>query len=224
MMLSESYRYANCNETGGILIGPKNHTGIVTDVVASSHYAERQSWTYFQTEEDIDLLNMKLRIFQSRGYDFIGYWHKHPTGLSRLSNGDLATCEEILKSPDYHINNMLLMSIITETKDSKFPLFNYVVSLDKQAKLIVREAGFRVLPKKCIEECMDCFGGQENEGNDTGQDSKPSFTEDRTVRAERGREDNNQFSDTEKRPLQCGFVSSLEAARRESGISVFLNE
>ena len=36
-------------ETGGILIGPKQHNRIVTDIIPSTIYAERKSTTYFQS-------------------------------------------------------------------------------------------------------------------------------------------------------------------------------
>ena len=60
-MLIECYRAGNSNETGGILVGPKKHKRIVTDIVPSSSFAERSTFTYYQSREDFEILNQELR-------------------------------------------------------------------------------------------------------------------------------------------------------------------
>jgi len=155
-MLSESYRRGNSIETGGILIGLKNNKRIVTDIINSSAFAERRAATYYQSEQDVRIINQQLSQFQANGYDFNGYWHRHPSGLYQLSSGDEATCVEILQSPNYKINNRLLMCIVTES-DKDFPVFGYLVSLGRNNQVVIKETKIKVLPKRCIEECMDNF-------------------------------------------------------------------
>jgi proteasome lid subunit RPN8/RPN11 len=156
-ILVECYKGNNNLETGGIFIGPQSHKGIVTDILPSTAFAERRPATYYQSEKDVKILNQRLRQFQARGYDFKGYFHRHPSGLFRLSGGDLRTCEEILKSPNYHIHNCLIMCIITESQTQDFPIFSYVTSLDENQKVVVEKAQVKILPKSCILECAECF-------------------------------------------------------------------
>lgn len=160
-MLVECYRGNHNQETGGILVGLKEHKGVVTDAIPSSMFAERKTATYYQSAQDVEILNQKLREYQIIGQDFVGYYHRHPSGFYRLSQGDLNTCEEIFESPNYKINNFLIMCIITESHVQDFPLFSYVVSLDVQGRVGVKKVGVNVLPKTCILECAECFGSVE---------------------------------------------------------------
>lgn len=176
LILVECYSVGNNIETGGILIGPQSHQKIITDVIPSTAYAEREACTYYQSEEDVRILNQQLMQYQARGYEFRGYFHRHPAGLDQLSHGDRVTCAEILNDPNYKINNRLLMCIITES-NSKFPVFSYVASLEK-GSVAINQVSMRILPKTCIEECMECFEaepiieiGENNENHNAGQDA-----------------------------------------------------
>lgn len=151
-MLVECYRRGSICETGGILVGPVGVEGLVTEAIVSSSFAERGELTYCQNDSDVRFLNHSLREYQKCGKDFLGYFHRHPSGLTGLSSGDLRTCREILENPDYKINNRLLMVIITEnsSNDISLPIFSYVVSIEG-SELVVRRTPVEVMPKKCME-------------------------------------------------------------------------
>lgn len=156
-IFAECFGQHGRNETGGILIGPKDQPRVITDFEPSTAFAERAATTYFQNRQDVDVLNLKLRAFQSKGFDFKGYVHRHPKGMSRLSRGDLATAKEILLSPNYAINNHLIMSIVTQTRKKDFPLYSYGVSLEKKQKIKIKTAEHLILAKKCVLDCACCF-------------------------------------------------------------------
>lgn len=154
-------------ETGGILIGPKQHNRIVTDIIPSTIYAERKSTTYFQSEKDVQILNQNLAVFQNRGFDFKGYYHKHPPNFHDLSAGDKNTCREILLSKNYHINNHLIMCILTKSSVHPFPLFSYFVSLENENTTVsIKNSEIKILPKVCLEECAQCFENSQSEVSD----------------------------------------------------------
>jgi hypothetical protein len=175
-ILVECYKSSRNLETGGILVGPKKHRGIITDIIPSTIYAERATATYFQSPKDVKILNHKLKVFQLKGYDFKGYFHKHPTGLFNLSHGDNASCKEILQSPNYRINNFLVMCIVTESYTQDFPIFSYIANLTKKREVVVEKTSIHVLPKFCITECAECFEsqitGENHENHNVKQDSR----------------------------------------------------
>lgn len=156
-ILIECYRRNDNSETGGILVGPKNHKRIVTDVIPSSDYAEISPVAYYRSEKDSEFLNHKLEKFHKIYYDYKGDFHKHPFGMRYFSHIDTDTCYDILKNPCYSIDNFLIMCIITNTPNEDFPLFCYTVSLDNNENIQINKASIKVLPKTCIQECMDCF-------------------------------------------------------------------
>jgi hypothetical protein len=166
-ILSECFHAGNNLETGGILIGPDEHRSIVTDTIPSSAFAERKTCTYYQSEEDVRILNRKLKEYQEKGYEFLGYWHRHPMNMCELSFGDIETCSDILQNPNYKINNSLLMSIITESHNS-FPIFSYIVCLDSNGEVAVEEVSVKVMPKSCIEKFIE--KGENNESDCSGHD------------------------------------------------------
>lgn len=148
---------ARGKETGGIFVSPYTCKNVITDVIPSSAYAERQAASYYQSEQDVNFLNTELRKFQRIGYDFTGYWHWHPAGINTLSQGDKNTCFNILNEPSYKVDNKLLMSIITETKDNSLPIYSYVVSLDQHDRVTVVKANVKILPIDCIDKFIRCF-------------------------------------------------------------------
>ena len=149
-VLNECYSMESRSETGGIFVGPRDAANVITHAIPSSVYAERGLTTYFQTEEDVKLLNKKLRKFQVRGEDFKGYWHRHPSGYTCLSPGDLGTAKGILQDPSYKINNNLLMTVITEDRQSNLPVFSYNVILD-HGEVSLEDVQMVILPKCCIK-------------------------------------------------------------------------
>jgi proteasome lid subunit RPN8/RPN11 len=157
-ILTECYKNRDGLETGGILIGNKDHNRIITDILPSTTFAERESHTYFQSEKDVEILNVKLKRYQTNGKRFLGYFHWHPSGMKYLSSGDIDTCLEILTSPNYAINNYLLMCIITEVNGRNgLPVFAYAVSLNHEEAVEVEELAIKIMPKKCIEEFTACL-------------------------------------------------------------------
>tara|TARA_B100000315_G_C14544659_1_gene572643 strand:- start:277 stop:924 length:648 start_codon:yes stop_codon:yes gene_type:complete len=172
-ILVECYRTIKNIETGGVLVGPRKFKRIVTDIIPSSIYAERQTATYYQSEKDVKILNLKLRQFQLNGYDFKGYFHKHPSGMFQLSHGDRRTCADIIQSPNYHINNFLIMCIITESHVQDFPLFSYAVSLSNTNNILVHKTDIHVLPRTCIKESFEPLKeGVSHESNSSKQHIK----------------------------------------------------
>ncbi|MBU4000557.1 hypothetical protein KKG29_05325 [Patescibacteria group bacterium] len=170
-ILVECHRGMGKWETGGIMIGPKQHTNIITDIIPSTSFAERRPSIYYQSEKDVQLLNQQLKQYHSNEYDFKGCFHKH-RGMKELSTGDLHTCSNILQSPRYKINNHLIMLIVTET--SIPPIFSYIVSLGHRKDVVVKEANIKLLPKACIEICAECFQPSNKEAYRENPVHKPS--------------------------------------------------
>jgi hypothetical protein len=146
-MLAESFRRGDQRETGGPLVGIE-HSRIVTHALSSTRHAERTPMMYYQSEEDTRILNGKLRRHQAEGRDYLGQWHRHLSGFHQLSPGDLSTSREILESPNYKINR-LLMVIVTPTAAERLPIFTYVVSL-QGSDVVVNDAEFTILPLQFI--------------------------------------------------------------------------
>ncbi|MCK5023628.1 MAG: Mov34/MPN/PAD-1 family protein [Candidatus Aenigmarchaeota archaeon] len=172
-ILVDSYRDRD-NETGGILIGPKGHSNIITEVIPSTEYADRTSVSYFQTDKDIAYLNHELRERQKDGYDYIGMFHSHPSRIKTFSNGDLETYYGMLTSPNYAINNHLISCIVTEADDD-FPVFAYIVRLVNN-KVDVRRADIEIMPMQCIRHFIEITNQSKEIENETsinnGQDSE----------------------------------------------------
>ena len=200
-MLVECYRAENNLETGGILIGPKDQESIIIDSISSSIYAERQSYTYYQSEQDVEMMNEVLRKYQKQGYEFKGYYHRHPGGMYDLSPGDLSTCAGILNDESYCINNTLLMCIITETQNNKLPIFLYIASLGDDGNVIIKNISFKIFPKECIEKCIKAKGGGHDEDNVSGQNNEEveEHGKNRTLWAPKRENNNNQLPTGEQR-------------------------
>jgi len=157
-ILVECYKSGRNLETGGILIGPKNHKNIITDVVVSSNHAIRKSNFYYQNEKDVKFLNKKLKIYQLKGYEFKGDFHAHPSGMTYPSQGDIDTGMNMLQSPSYKLNNNLIMCIVTESNEHNgIPIFSYIVSQDGKNNPVVKRVFSKILPKHCITECLECI-------------------------------------------------------------------
>ncbi len=157
-ILVECYKRGRGLETGGILIGPKSHKNIITDVVVSSIHADRESSFYYQNEMDVKFLNQELRAYQLKGYEHKGNFHSHPTGMINLSQGDIDTSLNMLRSPSYKLNNNLIMCIVTESNHhADIPIFSYIVSEDDNNNSVVKRMASRMLPKHCITECLECI-------------------------------------------------------------------
>ncbi len=215
-MLVECYRGRFGNETGGVLVGPKSNKRIVTDIIPSTSFAERRPASYYQNKRDVRILNNKLRDYQSEGYDFKGYFHKHPNGIKCLSMVDVQACAEILESDNYKIDNFLIMNIITETLNNSFPIFTYIVSVDQTNQVVIQKSSTKVLPVKCILECIDCFETSEEGSKDEDINNRPSGErieeegESRPVRTSGGGNDNHQLVEQKKEPEENRCICQTE--------------
>jgi proteasome lid subunit RPN8/RPN11 len=221
-ILVECHRGMGRWETGGIIIGPKRHPNVITDIIPSTSFAERRPSTYYQSEKDVWLLNQRLRQYQIDGCDFKGYFHKHPSGMKQLSSGDLRTCSNILQSPSYKINNHLIMFIVTQTSSLACPLFSYFVALGQNKEVLVKETRINILPKTCIEICSECFEpldeGVSHESNSPGQDSRTTERKrsNTPLRSQRKQDSDNKFPKQEERPDKDGCISKKETTPNQN--------
>lgn len=147
-VLNECYGMKGSQETGGIFIGPTDDNNIITHAIPSSIYAERGSITYYQSQEDIKILNKKIKQFFISGQDFKGYWHKHPSGIITLTDGDIETCLEMFHEPNYKIKNGALMTVISEGRGN-MPLHSYHVRL-QNGDVVVENVQMVILPQACM--------------------------------------------------------------------------
>ena len=153
-MLSECYQNGTAEETGGILIGLKEHNRIISHAIPSGKHAVREASMYHQTKTDIDELQEKLGSHQMQGRDLIGYFHQHPPGITELSLGDKKSCLDLLKSPEMALNGELLMLIITRDpslRENSLPIYSYLVTLKRKNKVSVKSVNLEVVPDQFIE-------------------------------------------------------------------------
>lgn len=164
VMLAECFHNGTANETGGILVGPKNNRNIVTHALPSGQHADRQYAMYQQTPEDVAGLNRQLRPLQAQGYEYSGDFHRHPRGLTVLSAGDQNTCRNIFDDPDYVVNGRLVMCIITESPE-KLPIFAYDVRATENGGVQVERFDIEIMPLRCIEHFLTFQGVMNHEVN-----------------------------------------------------------
>jgi proteasome lid subunit RPN8/RPN11 len=161
VVLVECYRNGTATETGGVLVGPKGCKHVVTHALPSSQHADRQSAMYQQTSGDVAFLNQQLRPLQMQGYDYVGDFHRHPRGLTVLSEGDRNTCRNIFDDPDYVVDGELTMCIITEGSDC-LPIFAYNVQPTENG-VHVERFDIEIMPLHCIEHYLSFQGVNDHE-------------------------------------------------------------
>ncbi|HEX2913511.1 MAG TPA: Mov34/MPN/PAD-1 family protein [Chloroflexia bacterium] len=103
LMVSETLHYNRHNlETGGILIGKwlDPETVFLVKATGSGPAAEHARYSF---AIDTDHANSQLQetITRHPGADYIGEWHRHPGKLTRPSQGDLKTAQNLLADPTY---------------------------------------------------------------------------------------------------------------------------
>jgi hypothetical protein len=163
-MLVECFRRGDQREAGGIL-AERDGTRVITDAVPSTEHAERQRYTYYQSPEDVAYLNNVLRKLETLGRRFCGYFHRHPSGMTGLSQGDLDSCRQILKDPHYFLPDGLLMLIITESERSRIPIFPYLVRLEED-RPVVEPVTMTILPDDQVDRILSYFdASQPNRNN-----------------------------------------------------------
>lgn len=88
-------------ETGGILIGHTETTGLirVTKATGPGPNAIHEASHFLRdTEYCAKILR---RCYEETGADYVGEWHSHVGRLSHPSGGDLVTLSGIMSDPDY---------------------------------------------------------------------------------------------------------------------------
>lgn len=81
-------------EAAGLLIGPKRHRSVTHFVPDMTGKSTPGSFTW-----DHDGLNKILRQYLPLGLDAKGFWHSHPSGCRRLSQGDLSFVKRVFSTP-----------------------------------------------------------------------------------------------------------------------------
>lgn len=90
-------------EAGGLLVGPKGHRSVTHFVPDSSGTSRPDSFTW-----DHASLNLILRRYRELGLDAKGFWHSHPPGFDRLSDGDLAFVRRVVLTPGNDVEEVLM--------------------------------------------------------------------------------------------------------------------
>jgi proteasome lid subunit RPN8/RPN11 len=88
----------NClTETGGLLIGSL-HTPLILAAGKPGAHAIHKA-TFFQSDPQQDKMELqKARQRFGAAVQPVGYWHKHPQGMPRPSEGDLRQAQQMLAS------------------------------------------------------------------------------------------------------------------------------
>lgn len=88
-------------ETGGILIGFTDATGLIRVTHASGpgpNAVHQPSHFLRDTEYCAKILR---QCYEETGADYVGEWHSHVGRLTHPSGGDLVTLSGIMSDPDY---------------------------------------------------------------------------------------------------------------------------
>lgn len=83
-------------ESGGLLLGP-----IGRNVITDFHFDETADCTgATYTPDHVTLNRLMKQKWMPSGIDMKGFVHSHPRGVDRLSHGDLAYIERLLRAND----------------------------------------------------------------------------------------------------------------------------
>ena len=97
-------------ETGGLLLGTKTANGrLITHAIPSGPNALHRPGMF---ERDLEFSQAALNYFANQcGVDYVGEWHKHPECMMDPSEGDREGVIQIIKDPDYNIDDLLVFPI-----------------------------------------------------------------------------------------------------------------
>lgn len=130
-------------ETGGVLVGTRKRPAVLfagdPGPKARLHPASYSS----DPEHDEELLEDAQKQYDGR-VGLLGYWHKHPSGLNRPSDGDFSQARELLSALDDKPLPWLLVFIVDPAHPRGQNIFPYV--------LISSENEFRPLELTVVEE------------------------------------------------------------------------
>lgn len=114
--LSEASR--SKGETGGILVGPDEHT--ITQLLPSGPAAKSTPWSW---ELDAEYLQPQLDKAERRGSRFVGIWHVHPDGYRELSSTDLRATRSILGDPEWGVSQLVLPLSVRQGSNLETAIF-----------------------------------------------------------------------------------------------------
>lgn len=133
-------------ETGGLLIGT-TAVPLIMAAGAPGNHSIRKA-TFFQSDPEQDKLELrKARRLYGDVLQPVGYWHKHPQGISQPSRADLQQAQQILASwrPTDFGKTWLVCVIMQNGKDPVAASFPY--------KLIDPKGSFSSTKFQVISEC-----------------------------------------------------------------------
>ncbi|MHA1660810.1 MAG: Mov34/MPN/PAD-1 family protein, partial [Promethearchaeota archaeon] len=147
-------------ETGGLLLGTKQEDGsrLVTHALPPGPKALHHSTMF---ERDLEFSQAALNYFSNKSnVEYVGEWHKHPSGLTRPSEGDRQGVINILGDKDYKTGGVMVFPIFILEKKNNY-------SIDSVQKVV------RVFPyymdksgkefKKFIFQVANCAIGTQEE-------------------------------------------------------------
>lgn len=106
-------------ETGGLLLGSKQDDGsrLITHALSPGPKALHHPTMF---ERDLEFSQAGLNYFSIQAnVEYVGEWHKHPSGLTRWSEGDRQGVISILGDKDYKTGGVMVFPIFTlEKKNS----------------------------------------------------------------------------------------------------------
>ena len=120
---------ARTPEAAILLLGPKNGVAITHILPDEAGIGTPASFTL-----DARGLTKKLKPYVALGLDCHGVAHSHPSGITRLSYGDLCYAQKIFLNPKNTALGRFIMPLVTDGR-----LYPYVVSREG-GRLTVRPA------------------------------------------------------------------------------------
>lgn len=116
-------------ETGGLLLGTKQEDGsrIVTHAFPPGPKAIHHPTMF---ERDLEFSQTALNYFFNKSnVEYVGEWHKHPSGVTRPSGGDRIGVINILKDKDYKTGGVMVFPIFVLEPKSSY-------SIDRKQKAV----------------------------------------------------------------------------------------
>lgn len=103
-------------ETGGILIGHSEPSGLVRVTFASGPGPKAVHLpTYFLRDTQY-CANILREHYAQSGADYVGEWHSHVGRMPRPSGGDLMTLNGIMSDPDYDFNVFAMIIVVSSRR------------------------------------------------------------------------------------------------------------
>lgn len=135
---------AHCpTEIGGLLIGTVKQPVVALAGEPGPKAVLRPSSFSTDPEHDRQLLNRTRKQYNGR-VTALGYWHKHPAGMSKPSGGDLAQAQALLANLTGDDNPWVLAFIVDPAHPAGKNIFPYILEPPGN--------GFRLLRVEVVDE------------------------------------------------------------------------